>query len=45
MMGYLENIPKVKEYCLDNGLNLQEWLTEKHRDDVVVNPKEEALFV
>ncbi len=45
MMAYLENISKVERYFQKHNLDFQEWQEEILKDDIVVNPNEEKLFL
>ncbi len=45
MMVYLENISKIEQYCLDNGLNFQNWQEEMVTEDVDVNSHSTELFL
>ncbi len=45
IMSFLENIPKIEKYCLDNGLDFNAWQEEMIKEDIMLNPKEEELFI
>ncbi len=44
-ISYLDNVEKIKNYCHQQGLDFKSWQEEMMKDDVVVNPKEEELFL
>ncbi len=45
MIGYLENIPKIEEYCQNHGLNFEEWQEEMVKEDIDINSQTTELFI
>lgn len=45
MIAYLENIFKVEKYCLEQGLNVQEWQEGILKEDGDINSQTTELFV